>query len=338
MANSTSPDGPPSAAPIPGARPDPRAGAIPGQEFVYGAVQRLWSAAGKRRFRRDFDDVSAVCLFVGYPRSGHSLVGAMLNAHSDAVIAHELDVLELVERGAPRSELYGRTLARAAWFNLRGNQSNYRYQIPGQWQGRFRSLRVIGDKGGGWAAQRLREAPGLLERLRESVGVPLRLIHVVRNPFDNVAAISLWHGMPLAEATEFFFSHCESTARLQAQLSDDEIITVRHEDFFVEPEAALARLVEFLGLTPEPSYLAACAAIVFRRPTHTRTRVSWTEEEVKSVQTRMEPYDFFDGYGFESGESSEDAGARPAAATGGAQVTGDGFVRRLVAFLAPKAG
>ncbi|NNF38811.1 MAG: sulfotransferase [Gemmatimonadetes bacterium] len=320
---------------MPGARPDPRAGALPGQELVYGGIQGLWSAAAKLRFRRDFDRVAAFCLFVGYPRSGHSLVGAMLNAHPDAVIAHELDVLERVEAGEARDALYARLLARAAWFNLRGNQSNYRYQIPGQAQGRFRSLRVVGDKGGGWAAQRLAKNPELLDRLRDTVRVPLRLVHVVRNPFDNVAAIALWHSMPLSEATDFFFAHCETTARLHAELSPDEMMTVPHEDFFEDAEGALARLCGFLGLEADPAYLAACAGIVFRRPTLTRTRVSWTEADVASVRDRAAEYEFFGGYRFEA-DAAEDEGDPRVEAAGREAAMPEGLLHRVAAFVAPK--
>ena len=35
-----------------------------------------------------FDDVERVCLFIGYQRSSHSLVGSILDAHPEAAIAH----------------------------------------------------------------------------------------------------------------------------------------------------------------------------------------------------------------------------------------------------------
>ena len=36
------------------------------------------------------DEVKAFCLFIGYPRSGHSLIGALLDAHESVAMAHEL--------------------------------------------------------------------------------------------------------------------------------------------------------------------------------------------------------------------------------------------------------
>ena len=105
------------------------------------------------------------------------------------VISHELDAPQLVLAGCTRDVLYSRILARAAWFNLRGNTSNYAYQVPNGWQGRFETLRVIGDKRGDSAALWLGLHPDLLARLNSTTGVPLRLVHVVRNPFDNIAGL-----------------------------------------------------------------------------------------------------------------------------------------------------
>src|SRR5687767_7508658 len=49
--------------------------------------------------------VSSYVFFVGYPRSGHSLVGSLLDAHPDMAIAHEMDALRFV-RGYSRNQLF----------------------------------------------------------------------------------------------------------------------------------------------------------------------------------------------------------------------------------------
>jgi hypothetical protein len=259
----------------------------------------VWSAWARRRHRKDFDQVERFCLFVGYPRSGHCLVGALLNAHRHAVISHELNAHELVLAGATREELYARILARAAWFDLRGNRGTYPYQVPGGWQGRFERLRVIGDKRGGLLARAIGEHPDLLDRFRALVGVPLRLIHVVRNPFDNVAAISIWNRLPLEEAIAFYFLHCRTTARLGELSPPAEVITVRHEAMIADPRAVLAALCGFLDLEAAPGYLDACARIVFAEPTRTRRKVTWSPAAVAEVERRAREYPFLDGYAFE---------------------------------------
>jgi hypothetical protein len=48
-----------------------------------------------------FRDITAYVTSVGYPRSGHSLVGSLINAHPEALIAHELDAIALIDAGSP---------------------------------------------------------------------------------------------------------------------------------------------------------------------------------------------------------------------------------------------
>lgn len=53
-----------------------------------------------------FGGVENFCMFIGYPRSGHDLVSSLLDAHPNAVIAHELDALERVRERIARQKLY----------------------------------------------------------------------------------------------------------------------------------------------------------------------------------------------------------------------------------------
>jgi len=270
----------------------------PVQEAIYRLHQRLWSAWARRRYRADFGDVTRFCLFVGYPRSGHSLVGALLNAHRNAVIAHELNAHEFILANCARDELYSRIIARAAWFNLRGNRGTYPYQVPNQWQGRFAALHVIGDKRGGLLTRSIAQHPDLLARTRALVGVPLGLVHVVRNPFDNISAISIWNALSLEESVDFYFFHCQTTARLGELCDPSEVITVHHEDMIRDPRAVLSELCGFLGLEQDSGYLDDCCSIVFKEPTHTRRRVVWPTALIREVERRARSCWFLDGYQF----------------------------------------
>jgi hypothetical protein len=264
----------------------------------------------------------------------------MLNAHRNAVISHELDAPRLILAGCTRDVLFSRILSRAAWFNLRGNTSNYSYQIPSPWQGRFETLRVIGDKGGGWVAQWLGKHPDLLQRICHTVGVPLRLIHVVRNPFDNVAAISQWHHLSLDESIDFYFSHCETTMRL---VDAAEVITLRHENFIRTPVQALSTLTAFLGLDADADYLTACSSIVFARPTESRRRAAWSPAQVSEVTRRAQSYPFLAGYGFEPTNERERetaagsfvAGAHPRGGVARRAWAGSA-IERVAAYLNPQ--
>ena len=53
------------------------------------------------------------------------------------------------------------------------------------------STQIIGDKKGTGSAKAMLKYPQLFKRIQEVVGVPIRFIHVVRNPFDNIATMVL---------------------------------------------------------------------------------------------------------------------------------------------------
>jgi len=274
--------------------------------------QRVLAAWARLRHRGAFAGVERFVVFAGYPRSGHSLVGAFLNAHRDAVIAHELNVAQLVRAGADRDTLYAHIVARSQAFNRRGNRSNYDYQVPGQWQGRWQTLRVIGDKRGGALTRALARHPELLDQLRARVGVPLRVVHVVRHPLDNIAAISIWHRMSLDDSVEFYFEHCRTNAALGRLCAAEELLTLRHEALVADPDEHIRALLRHAGLTPYPGFVDACAAIVFPRPTFTRSKVRFTAELVADVARRAADLPFLSGYELDAAGAAPMVNSSPA--------------------------
>src|SRR4030042_2237983 len=56
--------------------------------------------------RNAFKDIKVFCMFIGYQRSGHSFIGALLDAHPNAVIGMEVDALNLVKLGYKRNQIF----------------------------------------------------------------------------------------------------------------------------------------------------------------------------------------------------------------------------------------
>jgi hypothetical protein len=252
------------------------------------------------RNRAQFADVRAFCCFVGYPRSGHTLIGAMLNAHKNAVIAHELNVPEFLASGYRRNQIYWLILRRDRKFTHGGSVgAGYDYEIPGQWQGRSESLQVIGDKRGGAVSRAFANDPTLFDRLARRVKVPLRIIHVVRNPWDNIATISQRHDMNLVDAASYYFTMCDSVTRIAATLSEREFFTLRHEEFLDAPKQHLGDLCSFLELPLYPGYVEDCSALVWSAPTKPRERVDWPETLRGEIAERATRHPHLCGYVFD---------------------------------------
>ncbi len=247
----------------------------------------------------DFNNLQAYCMFVGYPRSGHTLIGSLLDAHPDMVIAHELDALKYLPLIVNKNQLYSMLLERSRWFCRIGRQwTGYSYEVPGQWQGKFRKLQVIGDKKGGMSTLRLRENPDLIYKLQKIVGIPVKFIHVVRNPYDNITTIlnktSNLYG--LSESIVYYFTHCETIVDLKSCISEKDIYEVALELFIEDPKRYLGEMCIFLGVDVDEEYLDACAKLIFSSPKRTRDRVNWTSEDENNVKQRIQDFEFLSIY------------------------------------------
>lgn len=68
--------------------------------------------------------------------------------------------------------------------------------MKGTWQGQFSHLKVIGDKSGGSTSYAYQRSPKTVQnsyrQLVDTVGVPVHIIHVIRNPYDMIATRVLY--------------------------------------------------------------------------------------------------------------------------------------------------
>ncbi|CAH3031109.1 unnamed protein product, partial [Pocillopora meandrina] len=153
-----------------------------------------------------YRNVESFVLFVGHPRSGHSLVAAILDSHPEIIISDEFNLLykfdsffkDLSQTDDERKlrifyDLHTRS-RRQAMFGSRSSicSVSYCYNIKGGWQGYCkRKLKVIGDKNASVTTARLHHEKGRhdLRKLEKVLGIPIKLINVIRNPFDNIATI-----------------------------------------------------------------------------------------------------------------------------------------------------
>ena len=253
------------------------------------------------REHKEFRSIDTYCGFLGHGRSGHSLIGALVNAHPNAVISHELNAFRFINRHVPRHILYGLIVERDRWFSANGAKWwDYSYEVPGQWQGRWTTLRVIGDKKGGQTTRLLTNNPHLVQRLRKTVGVPVRFLWVIRNPYDNIATK---YRRPIKRTMEewtsrYFVALSTIEKLIETELDPSEILIFRIEDFIRAPAQGLDAICEFLGLDELPGYREACTSVVFPEVSRTRDQVTWTPELLKRMQEGIDGSPYLRGYDY----------------------------------------
>ncbi len=279
--------------------------------FLYRAAFVPWlharSLAQVIQARGSFRDVRTYCQFIGYPRSGHTLVYALLNAHPEVVLSNELGALQWMRFGFTRAQLYSMIVRSDRRFTREGSTfQGYDYRVPNQWQGRFRRILVIGDKDGGRDTMFLRQSPDALERFQRKIGVPIRFIHVVRNPYDMMTTfvnrrVQRGESTTLDDALRFGHEALDTVMAVIQRVPPESLVTIRHEEMIQDPASTLSRLCRHLGVIPEDDYLRDCARIVSPSSRKTRRSVEWPEELVLRVQTEMiERCPLLAGYRYEA--------------------------------------
>ncbi|UGS34037.1 sulfotransferase [Capillimicrobium parvum] len=239
-----------------------------------------------------YEDVESVCLFIGYTRSGHSLVGTILDAHPEAVIAHERQMFK-VGRGenlgasvayTDRDKMFQALVATSEKHGARGRRGYRRSEpnklIEGAANGTFTTLRVIGSKRGQETPMAWNANPQVFDQLSELAQAQVRLLHVYRNPWDNIS--SMTRAVTPERAVRKYFKRAEVIKRFKEE-SATPLHDVALEDLTANPRDEIRRLAAFYELEAADEWVEACAAVVDPEAQASRHEREWTDEEIAEV-------------------------------------------------------
>jgi hypothetical protein len=251
-----------------------------------------------------FKDVRTFCLFIGHNKSGTSMLNALLDAHPNAILSDEAGALAYVAAGFGREQIFHLLVRSSRREFMKGRVTGrrltpYAYLVPGQWQGRYSTLRIIGDGAAGSTTRQFAATPALLLRLQQLMEpAQVKFIQMIRNPFDPISVSIVRGGRTFEGAIEHYFSNCHTLITLRQQLDESSLLALRYEDFVRRPALYLAQLCHYLGVEASDDYLQACASILYPAPDQNRQMVAWEPEWVRIVQEKIEQFDFLKGYSF----------------------------------------
>lgn len=247
-----------------------------------------------------FTNVRTYVMFIGQPRSGTSLLGSLLNAHRNVLVSQELNALKYLRRGYGKDQLFWLIKENERRFAKNGRKwTGYQYNVDSKWQGSCEDLLVIGDKKAGKSTEQLAKSPGLLDRLEDTVELPVRIVHIVRNPYNVIATIHRKvKNTSLKSAADMYFSRCETNWQLM-QTRPEQIYSFYLEEFIADPSSHLRKLCDLMDVVPHEQYIQDCSEVVFKKPNQTMFDVMWSHDLVKSIAERMKAYPFLDRYEFQ---------------------------------------
>ena len=291
--------------------------------------KRTYSPLGEK----EVSMIEKFVFFVGYSRSGHSIVASLLDAHPNIIIAHEYNLFRKWKGSLYRNrsflynELYQNsyTNAEKGWRSSAKNQKGYTLAMEDSWQGAFEEdrLLVIGEKSGAVTAQTYDNDPWsfieALEDLRHTVQVPIKVIHVIRNPYDIIstrllyadgktrkskvhATVDMKHVSPrnLSSQVNRTIHLVENVQELLQNCSLDSL-EIHTADLVLNPKHVMNNLCMFLGVECSQDYLRKCSDKIFARQSQTRHLVEWPDWLIEKVyQMIIKPYQPFWRYTFTS--------------------------------------
>lgn len=226
------------------------------------------------------------------------------------VISNQLDALSLFRHGYSRNQVFHLILENAK-AEAKAGRSNtkYDYSVAGQWQGNYRRLVVIGDKRGGKTSALLHaeDTTDQLNTVELTTQLPLRAIHVIRNPYDNISTMvrraTLRPGRVLNDELikEKIDGYFKKAAINQQLLRRQRLRTtsIHLEDLTNNPKVILEQLLGFLDLPAPKDYLEACAQTIWPAARASRQSATfWTPAYKELVSEQMRSYDFLSRYSF----------------------------------------
>ena len=276
--------------------------------------------------------VERFVFFIGYPRSGHSFIGSVLDAHPNVIIAHEYMLIRECTEHLKLGEnifqdkvslfntLYKNSFAAAncGWRSNKTTSKGYNLDVHGQWQGSFDHLRIIGDKSGGLTSISVRDGQGMpcLKEMTDTLDIPITAVHVVRNPYDMIATAILY-GMSSKGATVSELREKVQRPSLQNQMEQARsvfglasavvdikalqglsVVEIHSENFIRDPKTTLATLCSGLGVPCFQDYVEECYQKTYRKISRTRDKIEWDPTVLDYISKEMTKFPFFQGYTF----------------------------------------
>ena len=271
----------------------------------------------------DVERVETFIFFLGHSRSGHSIVGSILDAHPHVILAHEAKLfIALSVDLSSRTLRYNNksVIFNALWNNsfhssttgLRTREENalkkgYSLSIDGLYQGTFvPPIQVIGDKSGGKTTALFMTKPLMWDqvffKLKSVLNIPIKVIQVIRNPYDNIATSVLYKSKGLQVTTvkqsnisvevddsvmrrciNRYFDFYKAVLLLKYKYNLN-VLEVHGKDLIENPKVTILSMCSFLGLSCSDDYLETCSSKLFKTESKTRYKLAWTKELISVVQ------------------------------------------------------
>ena len=236
-------------------------------------------------------------MFAGYPRSGHTLVASILNAHPNVICSNQQFVLTNGASGLDS------ILSKIEMGTHRTQWNPNAYVEPCEKQ----DVYLVGDKTGHRTVEHLLSIPEDLEKFKKIIPWPIKWIHVVRNPYDNLATWtkknfeSRKYANKNSYEREFniaFQKYKALNEKINELKKTENVLSMNHEKVIRSIDKSLNELCTFLEIEKYDDWRARVIKAKWKKPRITRKHIKWHPDMRAKTAKLIRKYHWFNGYAF----------------------------------------
>ena len=237
--------------------------------------------------------------FIGEGRSGHTIVSAILDSHPNVRLAEEQKyITKWVRDGWSKEKIIKATKACG-----HGKERKLK-ALPGSltWE---EPLLAMGDKCGWDAVNLIRKhgcGPTILDNFVKHMKMEVKVIHTIRNPYDNISA---WLNSPkyqrqFGTGNELYRMSLRRYARFYstaAPLLEHHRFDLYNEELIDNPNRVLCGLCAYLEIPVVEPWLSNAVGSLFKRPHERFSERKWPIKWEEQMPWRIiNKYGFFERY------------------------------------------
>ena len=274
------------------------------------------------------DRIKLFVLFIGHTHSSHSIVASVLDSHPHMIVSHESGIVPtLINTPSTATKQYVYDcIWTSSYKSAHGGERSrdgkgYTLVVDKEWQGTYDTyVNIIGDDEAQVIPFSLlhqkEKVLGMLKRLPSLVGIPIKLFHVIRNPYDNIATDVLYRtfkdrhqvlnaknsNVSVAVSPEVvdasshhYFRLYEGVEYVEKEYEFDTM-TIHIRDFISNPKSVIAKMCEFLGVVCSQDYVKKCDEKIFNKESKTRYKITWTNEQIENIRSFTQRFDSLKRY------------------------------------------
>jgi hypothetical protein len=244
----------------------------------------------------NFDTLQNYVILMRYKRSGSALLTQILDAHPNCIFVRREELYASLDKWETPEKIYQHLYG---WSIRRKGRplsvNGYEYPIEGV--GYAHDPISIGHKSSTRRFLELVSDEQSLHDFQAAVNLPLKFLHLVRSPYDQVNA--RWQqkefrrkNAPLDEIIAHVREQTEANWKMY-QLSEGwgDYHQVHYEDLQNRPLINMAKVCSFLELPLLEDHLENCRKLVHR--TAERTAATWTADTREQVEHIIGDYPKF---------------------------------------------